>query len=230
MAAAGAALTSPAVRAALARAGSFALKRLLGPIGVGLTAYEVGGAINEATGASEKIADAFSDDKTPQEAEAEDKKLSDQGKAKINSKLQGTGFTALGGGKFQGDDGKIYNRSELPQEVQQKLPGGVQAPAVTQPQVTPEAKETATPPEPRKREEAPVQQLSEENDQLRREQQQQPPPVIVAPQQTNLQMGQQQERQSQPVIIQTRNTEPSVSTYVASIFDHPVVHPGIYKM
>jgi len=31
-------------------------------------------------------------------------------------------------------------------------------------------------------------------------------------------------------IIIIRNTEPSVATYVASIFDHPVVHPGIYKM
>ena len=31
-------------------------------------------------------------------------------------------------------------------------------------------------------------------------------------------------------IIIIRNVEPSVATYVASIFDHPVVHPGIYKM
>jgi len=30
--------------------------------------------------------------------------------------------------------------------------------------------------------------------------------------------------------IQIRNTEPSVATYNASIFDHPVTHPGIYKM
>ena len=30
--------------------------------------------------------------------------------------------------------------------------------------------------------------------------------------------------------IQVRNTEPSVATYIASIFDHPVTHPGIYKM
>jgi hypothetical protein len=30
--------------------------------------------------------------------------------------------------------------------------------------------------------------------------------------------------------IQIRNTEPSVATYSASIFDHPVTHPGIYKM
>jgi hypothetical protein len=30
--------------------------------------------------------------------------------------------------------------------------------------------------------------------------------------------------------IQIRNTEPSVATYTASIFDHPVTHPGIYKM
>lgn len=34
---------------------------------------------------------------------------------------------------------------------------------------------------------------------------------------------------SPPVII-VRNIEQSVSTYTASIFDHPVVHPGIYKM
>jgi hypothetical protein len=30
--------------------------------------------------------------------------------------------------------------------------------------------------------------------------------------------------------IQVRNSEPSVATYIASIFDHPVTHPGIYKM
>jgi hypothetical protein len=37
-------------------------------------------------------------------------------------------------------------------------------------------------------------------------------------------------KSTEPEYIQVRNDEQSVSTYVASIFDHPVVHPGIYKM
>lgn len=224
MAAAAAALSNPALRAALLRGGKFALKRI--PlVGAALTGYEAGEALNEATGASQGISDALSDDKSKEEVAAEDKNLSNQALDRVNSKLKGTGYTALGAGRYQGPDNKIYDKSSLPQDLQQKLGGVVAAPTVT-----PEAaKETATPPEPRPKEEAPVQSLSNENEELKREQNQQPP-VVVAPQQTNLQMAAPQEQKSEPTIIQTRNFEPSVATYVASIFDHPVVHPGIYKM
>lgn len=33
-----------------------------------------------------------------------------------------------------------------------------------------------------------------------------------------------------PPVVYVRNEERTVTTYIASIFDHPVVHPGIYKM
>jgi hypothetical protein len=38
------------------------------------------------------------------------------------------------------------------------------------------------------------------------------------------------EANKETTLIQIRNVEQSVATYTASIFDHPVVHPGIYKM
>ena len=41
---------------------------------------------------------------------------------------------------------------------------------------------------------------------------------------------QKKEKKEDTTIIQIRNVEQSVATYTASIFDHPVVHPGIYKM
>jgi hypothetical protein len=41
---------------------------------------------------------------------------------------------------------------------------------------------------------------------------------------------QKKEKREDTTVIQIRNLEQSVATYTASIFDHPVVHPGIYKM
>lgn len=41
---------------------------------------------------------------------------------------------------------------------------------------------------------------------------------------------QKKEKREDVTVIQIRNVEQSVATYTASIFDHPVVHPGIYKM
>lgn len=35
---------------------------------------------------------------------------------------------------------------------------------------------------------------------------------------------------SPPIFLLTRNIESSLSTYTASIFDHPVIHPGLFKM
>jgi hypothetical protein len=216
-------LGGAAMRRMAAQGLKFALRRI--PlVAAGLTGYEAGSALTEATGASEAIAGGVGS-LTGQNAEANKAvKAGEESKSdtlsKLDKKLEGTGYKALGAGKYQGPDGQIYTRGNLPTDVQQKLGGS---------QVTPDARENATPPEPRKKEEAPVQQLSDENQQLKREQQQ--APVIVAPQQTNIQSSQQpQQKSDQTTFIQTRNLEPSVATYVASIFDHPVVHPGIYKM
>ena len=229
------AASSAATRAALRRgalsAGKFIAGRGIPLVGAGLAGYEVGSYLNEATGASDAIVDAVSSDKSQEEIAAEDAKNAQDAKTKLNNKLKGTGYTALGGGKYRGPDGQVYSRDNLPSDVQQKLGGTVnpQPPQQSAQTPTPQATETATPPQPTPKEQPPVGDLSNENDELKRAQQQQPP-VIVAPQQTTVQTAQQQDNKNQVTVIQTRNVEPSVSTYIASIFDHPVVHPGIYKM
>lgn len=208
--------------------------RLAGPaLGVaaaGYAGYKVGEFINEQTGASEAIADVLTNDKSEEEVAAEDKKVNSSAIDKLNMKLKGTGYTALGAGKYRGPEGKVYSKPELPPQIIQKLDGpGAQV----QQSVTPTPPPVIPPPQvvPREIPTQQVGQLSQENDSLRSERTQPqvvvaplPQPTITAPPVDNTPAKQE------TVMIQVRNVEPTISTYVASIFDHPVTHPGIYKM
>ncbi len=152
--------------------------------------------------------------------------------AKMAGKLEGTGYTLVAPGKYKDATGNIVNRNSLPEDVQKKLPGGVMkgedAGEVTVPVkrekftghkatsevIAPEKKDIGaqvTPPKTETSSDGEKRSLI-----VSREK-----PVII-----NKSSG----GGKQPVILITRNMEPSVSTYTASIFDHPVVHPGIYKM
>jgi len=54
--------------------------------------------------------------------------------------------------------------------------------------------------------------------------------TIVLPQQTPAPQRSSSAMSEMPVTIKVRNTDPSLSTYRASIFDHPVTHPGNYMI
>ena len=53
------------------------------------------------------------------------------------------------------------------------------------------------------------------------------PIVIQQPQQVITKQGSES---STPITIRSRNTDPTLATYRASIFDHPVTHPGNFMM
>ena len=87
-----------------------------------------------------------------------------------------------------------------------------------------------TAPSPTKLAQTAVNDVISENEKLNKENR--GPDVIVvnspSPPQPPVVVPQRQNNDSGTILI--RNPELSVSTYTASIFDHPVVHPGIYKM
>lgn len=101
------------------------------------------------------------------------------------------------------------------------IPSGPTAEAAATPTATPPAPLTSTQNE--------VVQVSNENASLKEEQEQKVVIVNNAPV-INQAAPQPRQQPATPGIISIRNSELSVSTYTASIFDHPVVHPGIYKM
>jgi hypothetical protein len=153
--------------------------------------------------------------------------------ATTNSKLKGTGYELVAPGKYKGPDGKVVSKNELPAEVQQKIkPGaypdaqGVVRGKIERPAPTPNRQEQQVAP------------LSSENASLKEDKPAQVSVVNTQPQGELPKMMKagfdavlgKLNKSTEPEYIQVRNDEQSVSTYVASIFDHPVVHPGIYKM
>ena len=153
--------------------------------------------------------------------------------ATTNSKLKGTGYELVAPGKYKGPDGKVVSKNELPAEVQQKIkPGaypdaqGVVRGKIERPAPTPNRQEQQVAP------------LSSENASLKEDKPAQVSVVNTQPQGELPKMMRagfdavlgKLNKSTEPEYILVRNDETSVSTYVASIFDHPVVHPGIYKM
>lgn len=131
---------------------------------------------------------------------------------KKNAALKGTGYTALSGG-YKDPNGKVVYGKDLPPELQQKLGLKLEPP-----------KASATP-----NKEAAVAETVAENVQLKTEVKDAKTAVNNTIQKTSvIQKSTQPTPPASRVIV--RNTEPSVATYTASIFDHPVVHPGIYGM
>jgi hypothetical protein len=153
--------------------------------------------------------------------------------ATTNSKLKGTGYELVAPGKYKGPAGKVVSKNELPAEVQQKIkPGaypdaqGVVRGKIERPAPTPNRQEQQVAP------------LSSENASLKEDKPAQVSVVNTQPQGELPKMMKagfdavlgKLNKSTEPEYILVRNDETSVSTYVASIFDHPVVHPGIYKM
>lgn len=221
------------------------LLRLAGPIaavaGAGAVGYAVGKGIDAGT---EALTGRAASDWTAsgvgaitgQNAEGNKAAHAGEGSAsgKINEKLKGTGYELVGPGKFKGPDGKIVSRKELPPEVSAKLGS---APAAASKQEPAEAPKQEPVPAPNKQEQQ-VAPLSSENAALKEDK---PAQVSVVNSQPQGELPKMMKagfdavlgklnKSTQPEYIQVRNDEQSVSTYVASIFDHPVVHPGIYKM
>lgn len=193
-------------------------------VGAGAVGYGVGSLANEKLGISDKLVNSMDLGGAQEAALAATKKTSFAETAmKINDKLTGTGYKLVAPGQYQGPDGNVVPKSELPSQVRAKLtgpsvepkgtvsgtiqrPAGARSYAAVNAQreqrvLQAEAKQAARP-----RPSAPRRAAT-------------PPPPPPAP-----------PKQEPPVIVQTRNMEPSVMTYTASIFDHPVIHPGIYKM
>lgn len=221
------------------------LLRLAGPLaaiaGAGAAGYLVGKGIDAGT---EALTGRAASDWTAsgvgaitgQNAEGNKAAHAGEGSAsgKINEKLKGTGYELVGPGKFKGPDGKIVSRKELPPEVSAKLGS---APAAASKQEPAEAPKQEPVPAPNKQEQQ-VAPLSSENAALKEDK---PAQVSVVNSQPQGELPKMMKagfdavlgklnKSTQPEYIQVRNDEISVSTYVASIFDHPVVHPGIYRM
>ena len=150
--------------------------------------------------------------------------------ARLVGKLEGTGYTLVGPGKYKDSTGNIVDRNDLPEDVQKKLPGGVMEKSgeITSTAskssggqrnvsetVAPERRDVGAEVTPPKTERMP--------DGEKRS-------LIVSREKPIIVNGGGGSGKKAPVILVTRNMEQSVSTYTASIFDHPVVHPGIYKM
>jgi hypothetical protein len=154
--------------------------------------------------------------------------------------LKDTGYENVGPGKFKGPDGKVVSRSELPDNVQQKLPGG----AIKSEGATPKAEEAAKPEEKKSEVVKPPTELKSmavEGQAARTEASKQIAIEKSEPEQnepqsnsTNISPVVINQNSSEPLkqkpTIIVRNTDPTITTYEASIFDHPVVHPGIYTM
>jgi hypothetical protein len=224
------------------------LLSLAGPIaaiaGAGLAGYAVGTGIDKGVEAlTGKAASDWAASGvgavTGQNAEGNKAAHAGEGSAnsKISEKLKGTGYELVGPGKYKGPDGKVVGRKDLPPEVSAKLGSGPAGPATAAKQ---ESAPTATPAPAAaaNKQEQQVAPLSSENASLKEDK---PAQVSVVNSQPQGELPKMMKagfdavmgklnKSTQPEYIQVRNDEISVSTYVASIFDHPVVHPGIYKM
>jgi hypothetical protein len=224
------------------------LMKLAGPIaaiaGAGAAGYAVGKGIDKGVEAlTGKAASDWAASGvgavTGQNAEGNKAAHAGEGSAnsKISEKLKGTGYELVGPGKYKGPDGKVVGRKDLPPEVSAKLGSGPAGPATAAKQ---ESAPTATPAPAAaaNKQEQQVAPLSSENASLKEDK---PAQVSVVNSQPQGELPKMMKagfdavmgklnKSTQPEYIQVRNDEISVSTYVASIFDHPVVHPGIYKM
>ena len=91
-------------------------------------------------------------------------------------------------------------------------------------------KEKKVPMESKKPNETNVPGLSNENSDLKNQSQNRDIRIALPRQTPQVNIVKNADNESRPTVVQVRNYEPSVATYVSSIFDHPVTHPGIYKM
>jgi tetrahydromethanopterin S-methyltransferase subunit B len=214
-----------------------ALSEMLLPIiavvGAGIAGYKIAKALG-ADKAGAAIASGFGK-LTGQDAEANKaahgNEISHEEMTKRqNAKLEGTGYTWAGPGKFKDKDGNIVSNDKLPKDVQEKIAGKdfqSQDAALTRKEYANSQKGT-TQVQSKAKEDA-VSQPSAENKQLSDSRNKNTTTVVNVPAKQQAPNVIQSNKDSGGIII-IRNTEPSVATYVASIFDHPVVHPGIYKM
>ena len=223
------------------------LLRLAGPLaavaGAGAAGYLVGKGIDAGTEAltgraasdwaASGVGAITGQNAAAEEAVKAGESTFAQSAAITNNKLKGTGYELVAPGKYKGPDGTVVSKNELPMEVQQKIkPGaypdaqGVVRGKIERPAPTPNRQEQQVAP------------LSSENASLKEDK---PAQVSVINSQPQGELPNMMKagfdavlgklnKSTQPEYIQVRNDEQSVSTYVASIFDHPVVHPGIYKM
>ena len=74
-----------------------------------------------------------------------------------------------------------------------------------------------------------ISQANQDKNDMTSDQTNQAPPTVVNNNQTVNQAAPNTSDDTPP-IIQLRNSEPSLASYVASIFDHPVTAPGLYMM
>jgi hypothetical protein len=184
--------------------------------------YKIGQWLEDKFHVSEKLVDKFG----PQYDN--NKVLPSAGKDALNKKLEGTGFTSLGAGKFRDNSGNIVKHDALPPAIKSKLDSGVStvptpgAAKATNSQPSPApvaviAKDTATSMASKK-----VDSASTENAQMK--QKPASAPIIhqsIDNRKTVTQGGSSSAKPS--IVISTRNLEPSVGNYIGSIFNHPVV-------
>ena len=190
-----------------------------GVVGAGYLGYKAGGAAYDfasehgLTRPAESIIDRVTGIDDPDKSYREGMAAS---VAKKNEALRGTGYTATEAG-YKGPDGKILFGKDLPPELQKKLGLNIPTPASAKPTPTPNK-------------EAAVAATVAENAELKSEVKEAKSIVNNITQVAASSQAPQGESSKEVLKVVVRNVEPSVATYTASIFDHPVVHPGIYGM
>ena len=133
----------------------------------------------------------------------------DEGKVMVQNKIQGTGFTALGAGKYKDQKGNVLNKAQLPPDVKAKLDTN----KIGADQLRPNDKGSVS---------GKIQRVNQENAELKSADKDSPP--IVINNNTTQASPPAPAPQNQPntMVVNVRNTEPSQGSYIGSIFNHVV--------
>jgi hypothetical protein len=217
-------LLKPLISALPSLVGALAKSALL--IGVGVAAYEGASYLLKKAGyTGETLGSLFSNqDAEEQKRENAWNKYGNRNAINsLNTKLQGTGYTAIGAGQYKDSKGNTVKKADLPPEVQRKLDANVakvtnpaeSVPAKLEAQAPKAASDTASQkltdtPTAAPTQDAPVVHVHQDNRQI----------TAPAPQPVN----------DGGALIQVRNTEPSASGIIANLFDHPVTYGAVYRM
>lgn len=196
-------------------------------IGVGVAAYEGAKFLLEKVGyTGETLGRFFSGQDAKyaaQEAKFNKYENSESIIGRLNDKLKGTGFTALGAGQYKDAQGHTVKAVDLPPDIQSKInlatTKAVAAPTAVASKLEAQApkaqsamaSEKITPPPQSEVPESPEVHVHQDN------------------RQTNV-LPQQRSSNDGGALIKVRNDEPTAAGLIASIFEHPVSYGGVYRM
>lgn len=141
--------------------------------------------------------------------------------SKLNKKLSGTGYTAMGAGQYKDSKGNVVKKINLPPSIKAKLDGVPKTPKIST-TVPPAVKAKISAPATQAMAAAKIDSASTENAGMKST----PvsaPTVINKIDNRRMAPTPSNGNNTSDITIKTRNMEPSVGNYIGSIFNHPVV-------